>query len=36
VTWGGWHVPIALELAIVAAMGMLFLWIAILQFQRVE
>jgi ABC-2 type transport system permease protein len=36
VTWGGWHVPIALELAIVAAMGLLFLWIAILQFQRVE
>jgi ABC-2 type transport system permease protein len=36
VTWGSWHVPIALELSIVLVMGIAMLSIAILQFQRTE
>ncbi|MGH3345259.1 MAG: ABC transporter permease [Carbonactinosporaceae bacterium] len=36
VSWGGWPVPIALELAIVAAMGLVMLGIAILQFRHTE
>ena len=36
VTWFGWQVPIALELAIVAVMGLAMLAVAILQFQRTE
>ncbi|MGH3329472.1 MAG: ABC transporter permease [Streptomycetales bacterium] len=36
VSWGGWQVPIVLELAIVAAMGLVMLGIAILQFRHTE
>jgi ABC-2 type transport system permease protein len=36
VTWFGWHVPVALELAIVFVMGVGMLCVAILQFQRME
>src|SRR5262249_34926327 len=36
VTWGGWHVPVLLELGIVLAMGLAMLYVAVLQFQRAE
>jgi ABC-2 type transport system permease protein len=36
VTWFGWHVPMGLELAIVAAMGAAMLAAAIAVFQRIE
>lgn len=36
VTWGGWQVPIPLELGIVTAMGLAMLSIAIAQFRRTE
>ena len=36
VTWAGWHAPTGLELAIVAVMGLAMLWIAILEFQRMD
>jgi ABC-2 type transport system permease protein len=36
VTWGGWHVPIPLELAIVVAMGLLMLGIAVAEFQQTD
>jgi ABC-2 type transport system permease protein len=36
VTWGGWRVPIPLELAIVAAMGLAMLGVSILEFRRAE
>jgi len=34
VTWGGWQVPVALELLIVAVAGLLMLLVAIAQFRR--
>jgi len=36
VTWNGWRVPTALELLIVAAMGVLFLGVAILEFRKAD
>jgi ABC-2 type transport system permease protein len=36
VTWGGWHVPVPLELLIVAAIGVLLLGVAIAEFRRTE
>ncbi|MQA87210.1 MAG: ABC transporter permease subunit [Streptosporangiales bacterium] len=36
VTWFGWRVPTALELAMVAAIGVVMLGIAIAQFRRTE
>src|SRR6195952_706575 len=35
-TWNGWHVPTLLELVVVAALGLVFLGIAIAQFSRSE
>jgi len=35
-TWNGWTVPIMLQLAIVLATGLFFLWIAILEFDRAD
>jgi ABC-2 type transport system permease protein len=36
VTWGGWHVPVAIELAIVVLIGMAMLGVGILEFRRAE
>lgn len=36
VSWGGWVVPIWLELIIVVTVGVTMLWIAILEFQRMD
>jgi ABC-2 type transport system permease protein len=36
VTWGGWRVPVGVELLIVAGMGALMLGIAVLEFRRAE
>jgi ABC-2 type transport system permease protein len=36
VTWGSWHVPVGVSLAIVAAMGATLLGIAIMEFQKTE
>jgi ABC-2 type transport system permease protein len=36
VTWGSWTVPIAVELLLVLAMGVLLLGVAIAEFRRVE
>jgi ABC-2 type transport system permease protein len=36
VTWGGWVVPIGLELLVVMAIGLSMLGIAIAEFRRVE
>jgi ABC-2 type transport system permease protein len=36
VTWGSWHVPIWLELVIVAAMGVAMLGIAVWQFRTAD
>jgi ABC-2 type transport system permease protein len=36
VTWDGWRVPVGVELAIVAGIGLLTLGIAILEFRRAE
>jgi ABC-2 type transport system permease protein len=36
VTWGSWHVPTVLELAVVTAVGLLMLGVGIIQFRRVE
>jgi ABC-2 type transport system permease protein len=36
VTWNGWHVPTLLEIALVAAMGVVMLCIAVVQFNRTE
>ncbi len=36
VTWGGWQVPTAVELLIVAAMGVAMLLVAIWQFRRAD
>ncbi|HWB66138.1 MAG TPA: ABC transporter permease [Mycobacteriales bacterium] len=36
VTWGGWHVPTGLEVAVVAGLGLVMLAVAILEFSRTE
>jgi ABC-2 type transport system permease protein len=36
VTWFGWHVPTLVEVAVVAAIGLLCLGVAIWQFSRTE
>lgn len=36
VSWNGWHVPVGLELGLVAAMGVGLLGIAIAEFRRAE
>jgi len=36
ITWGGWHVPVGLQILIVAVMGVVMLAIAIAQFSRAE
>jgi ABC-2 type transport system permease protein len=36
VTWNGWHVPIGLEIGLVAAIGLVMLMIAIAQFSKTE
>jgi ABC-2 type transport system permease protein len=36
ITWNGWHVPVALELLIVALLGVVMLGLAIVQFKRAE
>jgi ABC-2 type transport system permease protein len=36
ITWNGWHVPVGLELLIVAALGFVMLGLAIVQFKRAE
>ncbi|MCW2538368.1 MAG: type transporter [Frankiales bacterium] len=36
VTWGGWHVPTLLEVAIVAIMGLIMLGVAIAEFSKTE
>jgi ABC-2 type transport system permease protein len=36
VTWGGWHVPTLLEVAIVALMGLIMLAVAIAEFSKTE
>jgi ABC-2 type transport system permease protein len=36
VTWGSWHVPVPVELAIVVAIGLLLLIGAIVEFRRTE
>jgi ABC-2 type transport system permease protein len=35
-TWGGWHVPIPLQLAVVLVTGLVLLGIAILEFDRAD
>jgi ABC-2 type transport system permease protein len=36
ISWGGWHLPVALELGLVAAGALLALTLAVWQFNRVE
>jgi ABC-2 type transport system permease protein len=36
VTWWGWHVPSPLEAAVIAALGLVMLSVAILEFSRAE
>ncbi len=36
VTWGSWHVPAILELAVVTMIGLLMLGVGVIQFRRVE
>jgi ABC-2 type transport system permease protein len=36
VTWGGWHVPTLLEVAVVAALGLIMLCVAIAEFSKTE
>jgi ABC-2 type transport system permease protein len=36
VTWDGWHVPLGLELGVVAMMAMLFITVAALEFRKVD
>ncbi|MCU1461807.1 MAG: type transporter [Acidimicrobiales bacterium] len=35
-TWWGWPVPTLVQLAVVAATGMVFLWVAVLEFDRAD
>jgi ABC-2 type transport system permease protein len=36
ITWGGYHVPTAVELVIVGAMGLVMLGVGVLEFQKTE
>jgi len=36
VTWNGWHVPILVEVAVVAVLGVIMLGIAVAQFSKTE
>ena len=36
VTWNGWQLPLGLELAVVAVLGLAMLWIAIAQFRKIQ
>jgi len=36
ITWGGWHVPVALQVAIVAATCLVLLGLAVARFARSE
>jgi hypothetical protein len=36
VTWNGWHVPTLLEVGLVAAIGLVMLCVAVVQFNRSE
>jgi ABC-2 type transport system permease protein len=36
ITWGGWHVPVLLELAVVAALGAVMLGVAIIEFNHTD
>lgn len=36
VTWDGWRLPIGLELGVVAVLGLVLLWLAVLRFRRVQ
>jgi ABC-2 type transport system permease protein len=36
VTWNGWRVPVGVELAIVAVIGLVMLGIAVLEFRDAE
>jgi ABC-2 type transport system permease protein len=36
VTWGSWHVPTMLEIAVIAAIGLIMLGIAIAEFSKTE
>jgi ABC-2 type transport system permease protein len=35
-TWNGWRLPVALELGLIAVLGLAFLGAAVLQFSRPE
>ena len=35
-TWGGWIVPTLVQLAVVAVTGVIFLWVAVLEFDRAD
>ena len=36
ITWGGWHVPVALEVGVVALLGVVMLAVAIVEFSHTE
>lgn len=35
-SWNGWRLPVSLELAIIAALAAVMLWVAVIQFSRAE
>jgi ABC-2 type transport system permease protein len=36
ITWGGWHVPVLLEIGVVAVLGVVMLGVAIVEFNHTE
>jgi ABC-2 type transport system permease protein len=36
ITWGGWHVPVVLEIGVVLALGVVMLGVAIVEFSHTE
>ena len=36
ITWGGWHVPVLLEVGVVAVLGVIMLGVAIIEFNHTE
>jgi ABC-2 type transport system permease protein len=36
ITWGGWHVPVLLEIGVVAVLGLVMLGVAILEFNHTD
>jgi ABC-2 type transport system permease protein len=36
ITWGGWHVPVLLEIGVVAALGLVMLGVAIVEFNHTD